>query len=180
MFYKKLLIVVIMLLMCQVCFSIDKENIEKLVITSNAFKEGEAIPKKYSGYGEDISPDIIWSKPPIGTKGFAVICEDPDAPIGIWVHWIIFNIPRKAASLPEGMPRREALPDGTIQGVNDFKRVGYDGPRPPFGTHRYFFKVYALDTYPLKVGGNVTKDDLLKAMEGNILAEGTLMGRYSK
>lgn len=172
--------VAVVLLLCQ-SYSYAKDGvIEKLEITSAAFKAGEMIPKKYSGYGEGVSPDINWSKPPIGTKGFAIICEDPDAPIGIWTHWVAFNIPRKSEGLPEGTPRREALPDGTIQGMNDFKRIGYDGPRPPFGTHRYYFKVYALDTSPLKIGADVTRDELLKAMEGNILAEGSLMGRYSK
>ena len=170
----------VFILSCQGRVLAMDEDVEKLLVTSNAFKDGEMIPKKYSGYGDDVSPDIIWSKPPIGTKGFAVICEDIDAAIGIWTHWVMFNIPRKTEALPEGMPRHEVFPDGTIQGVNDFKRIGYDGPRPPFGTHRYYFKVYALDTYPLKIGGNITKDELFKAMKGNVLAEGSIMGRYSK
>lgn len=178
--YKKILIVAaILALTCQP-YSYAKDSvIERLQITSSAFKEGEMIPKKYSGYGENISPDISWSKPPIGTRCMAIICEDPDAPIGIWTHWVIFNIPHKSGGLPEGIPPREALPDGTIQGMNDFRKIGYDGAHPPFGTHRYYFKVYALDTR-LNIAENVTRDELLKAMKGNILAEGSLMGRYSK
>jgi hypothetical protein len=137
------------------------------------------IPKKYSGYGDNVSPDINWSKPPIGTKCMAIICEDPDAPIGIWTHWVAFNIPHKPGGLPEKIPSRPALEDGTIQGVNDFKKTGYDGPHPPYGTHRYFFKVYALDMR-LKIGEDVTREELLHEMEGNVLAEGSLMGRYEK
>lgn len=153
--------------------------IDTLKVTSGAFKEGEMIPKKYSGYGENISPDISWSKPPIGTKYIAVICEDPDAPVGIWTHWIVFNIPRDKPGLPEKIPPRGVLDDGTIQGTNDFNKIGYDGPHPPFGTHRYYFKVYALDMR-LNIAAPVTREALLKAMEGNILAEGSIMGRYSK
>lgn len=177
---KRILLVAAAILLCQGYAQAKDDVMEKLTVTSSAFKEGEMIPKKYSGYGQDISPDLNWSKPPIGTKGFAVICEDPDAPIGTWTHWVVFNIPRKATGLPEGLPRHEALPDGTIQGVNTSKSIGYEGPKPPFGTHRYYFKVYALDTYPLSIGGNVTKEELLHAMEGNILAEGSLMGKYAK
>lgn len=153
--------------------------VEKLDVTSGAFQEGAMIPKRYSGYGENISPDIKWSKPPIGTKCIAVICEDPDAVTGTWTHWVIYNIPGKSAGLAEMVPPREALPDGTLQGVNDFKKIGYDGPHPPYGTHRYYFRVYALDTR-ISLDTNATKAELLHAMEGNILAEGSLMGRYSK
>ena len=180
MMYKKMLIVIAaFILVCQPCGYARIDEIEKLEVTSSAFKEGGMIPKKYTGYGEDISPDIKWSKPPAGAKCMALICEDPDALTGTWIHWVIFNIPYKSGGLPENIPPREALPDGTIQGVNDFQRIGYDGPHPPFGTHRYYFKVYALDTRP-NIGARVTRDELLKAMQGNILAEGSLMGRYSK
>lgn len=174
-----LMISAVLILTGQPCAYARDGAIEELKVTSGAFKEGEMIPKRYSGYGENISPDIGWSKPPIGTRYIAVICEDPDAPIGIWTHWIIFNIPDKKQVLPEKVPPRELLDDGTIQGTNDFRKIGYDGPHPPFGTHRYYFKVYALDMR-LNIAAPVTKEDLLKAMEGNILAEGSLMGRYSK
>ena len=166
-------------LIFQPCADAKERTIEKLEVASSAFKEGEMIPKRYSAYGDNISPDIRWSKPPIGTKYMAIICEDPDAPIGIWTHWVAFNIPGKSQGLPENIPPHEALDDGTIQGMNDSRRIGYDGPRPPFGNHRYYFKVYALDSR-LNLGARVTRDELLNAMEGNILAEGSLMGRYEK
>ena len=172
-------VLAILFVACQPCVHAKERVIEKLEVTSSAFKEGEMIPRKYSGYGENISPEINWSKPPIGTKCFALICEDPDAPVGIWTHWVAFNIPGKTLGLKENIPPHEALEDGTIQGVNDSRRVGYDGPRPPFGNHRYYFKIYALDTR-LNLGARVTRDELLEAMKGNILAEGSLMGRYAK
>ncbi|MFH1189501.1 MAG: YbhB/YbcL family Raf kinase inhibitor-like protein [Candidatus Omnitrophota bacterium] len=153
--------------------------IERLEVTSSAFKEGEMIPKRYTGFGENVSPEISWSKPPIGTKCMAIICEDPDAPIGIWTHWVAFNIPYKPGKIPEKAPSRPVLDDGTIQGINDFRKTGYDGPHPPYGTHRYYFKVYALDTRPT-IAENVTRAELLHVMEGNILAEGELMGRCAK
>ncbi len=170
---------VIMLLTGRSCVYAKDRVIEKLEITSSAFKEGGIIPKRYSGYGDNVSPDIMWSKAPIGTKCIAIICEDPDAVTGVWTHWVIYNIPNKLGALPEKIPPHEALPDGSLQGINDFKKTGYDGPHPPYGTHRYFFRVYALDTR-LNLDRNVTKDELLHAMEGNLLAEGSLMGRYSK
>ena len=165
--------------MCASCAYARERVIERLEVTSSAFKEGEMIPERYTGYGENISPDIRWSKPPTGTRNMAIICEDPDAPAGTWVHWVAFNIPYKPGGIAEGVLSRQVLDDGTMQGWNDFKKVGYDGPRPPFGTHRYYFKVYALDSR-LKIEGNVARDDLLEAMEGSILAEGSLMGRYAK
>ncbi len=165
--------------MCGHCAYARERVIEKLEITSNAFKEGEMIPKRYAGYGENISPDIRWSKPPIGTKYMAIICEDPDATTGTWVHWIIFNIPFKLGGIPEGISPRRILDDGSMQGINSFNKIGYDGPRPPFGNHRYYFKVYALDSR-IVIDGDVTRDDLPKLMEGNILAEGSLMGRYKR
>ncbi|MCX5677508.1 MAG: YbhB/YbcL family Raf kinase inhibitor-like protein [Candidatus Omnitrophica bacterium] len=171
--------VAVLFVIFQPCVCAKERVIEKLEVASSAFKEGEMIPKKYSAYGENISPEISWPKPPIGTKCFALICEDPDAPIGIWTHWVVFNIPGKSRGLKESIPPHEALDDGTIQGLNDSKRIGYDGPRPPFGNHRYYFKVYALDTR-LNLGARVTRDELLEAMKGNILAEGSVMGRYAK
>lgn len=161
------------------CLFAKDRIIEKLDVTSPAFGEGDAIPKRHSGYGDNVSPEIRWSKPPIGTKYFAVICDDPDAVAGTWTHWVAYNIPGKATGIPEKMPPREALPDGTLQGINDFKKIGYDGPHPPYGTHRYYFHVYALDMR-LNLENNATAQELRHAMEGNILAEGSLMGRYSK
>jgi len=116
---------------------------------------------------------------PQGTKTLALICDDPDAPIGTWIHWVIYNIPGDICELPENIPPEQEIKNGGIQGMNDFRKIGYGGPCPPGGTHRYFFKIYALDTeVDLKPGA--TESQLLKAMEGHILAKGQLMGRYSR
>lgn len=148
-------------------------------IKSSAFKEGTTIPAKYTCDNSDVSPQMEWSLVEAGTKTFALICDDPDAPAGTWVHWVLFNIPGKIRELPENMPKTENLKDGTRQGKNDFGKIGYGGPCPPGGTHRYYFKLYALDT-ALDAKPGITKKDLLKAMEGHILAEGQLMGRYKR
>src|SRR5262245_39903925 len=118
-----------------------------LEVSSSAFREGEAIPKQYTGDGKNVSPPIRWEGGPSNTKSYALICEDPDAPVGIWTHWIVFNIPADKDALEEGVPSRDLFPDGTKQGRNDFGKIGYGGPAPPKGKpHRYFFKLYALDT----------------------------------
>ena len=150
-----------------------------LVITSSAFSEGEAIPNRYTCDGPDVSPDLAWSGIPEGAASLALICDDPDAPMGTWVHWVLFNIPAGADGLPAGIPSDAALENGARHGTNDFRRLGYGGPCPPGGTHRYFFKLYALDTM-LELDSGITKGQLLEAMEGHILAEGQLMGIYSR
>jgi len=148
-------------------------------IRSTAFREGEMIPSKYTCDGPDISPPLEWSDPPSGTKSFALISDDPDAPVGTWVHWVIFNIPGSERKLEENIPRTEVLKNGARQGKNDFGRIGYGGPCPPGGTHRYYFKLYALDI-ELDLKAGATKRDLLKAMEGHVLAETYLMGKYRR
>ena len=151
----------------------------EIKMNSTAFKEGEMIPKRYTCDGEDISPPLSWDSVPEGTKSLALICEDPDAPRGTWVHWVIFNIPADTRGLDENIPPQKTLPSGARQGRNDFGRIGYGGPCPPSGTHRYYFKLYALDTViDLKPGA--TKTELLKVMDGHIIAEGQLMGRYKR
>jgi Raf kinase inhibitor-like YbhB/YbcL family protein len=150
-----------------------------LVLASGAFKKGEAIPKQYGCKGADISPPLEWSNIPNNTKTLALIVDDPDAPMGTWVHWVIFNIPSTATGLPENVPPEESLPDGALQGKNDFRNYGYGGPCPPGGTHRYFFKLYALDA-TLQLKGGCTKAELLKAMRGHVIGEAQLMGRYSR
>ncbi len=150
-----------------------------LKIFSSAFENGGMIPSKYTCDGEDISPPISWSGLPEGTKSIAIINDDPDAPMGTWVHWVIYNIPHTAKGLPENIKRIEKLPDGTLQGKNSGGRIGYGGPCPPSGTHRYFFKIYALDkVLDLKPGA--TKETLLSAMKGHILAESQFYGKYSR
>jgi Raf kinase inhibitor-like YbhB/YbcL family protein len=154
-------------------------NIMALTLTSPAFQNGGMIPRKYTCDGQDLSPPLEWAGAPEGTKSIALISDDPDAPMGTWVHWVIYNLPPGASSLPEGLAREPELEKGARQGMTDFRRVGYGGPCPPRGVHRYFFRLYALDAeLPLKPGA--TKKELLKAMQGRILAEGELMGKYGR
>lgn len=148
-------------------------------LKSPAFEHGGMIPAKYTCDGEDISPPLAWSDPPSETESLVLISDDPDAPVGIWVHWVIWNIPPAARALVENVPRTEELPDGTSQGTNDFRRIGYGGPCPPSGIHRYFFKLYALDTM-LRLPPSTTKSVLNKAIREHILAQAELMGRYRR
>lgn len=149
-------------------------------VTSTAFQQGKAIPKQYTGDGVDQSPPLQWSEPPAGTKSLALICDDPDAPVGTWVHWVLFNLPADTRELKEGLPTTETLKDAPKQGKNDFGKIGYGGPAPPKGKpHRYFFKVYALDK-AVDLTPGATKARLEEAMEGHILAEGQLMGTYQR
>ncbi len=150
----------------------------EFALTSTAFKEGEMIPKKYTCDGPDISPPLEWHEVPAGAKSLALIVEDPDAPMGIWVHWVIFNIPPGTSGLPEHVSTDKTLADGAIQGRNDFRKIGYGGPCPPGGTHRYFFILYALDT-TLRLSPGSTKAEMVRAMEGHIVGKAQLMGRYS-
>ncbi|MDI6776717.1 MAG: YbhB/YbcL family Raf kinase inhibitor-like protein [Syntrophales bacterium] len=148
-------------------------------IKSTAFKEGGMIPAKYTCDGVDVSPPLEWSNFPKETKSFALICDDPDAPMGTWVHWVIYDIPAGITQLPENVAPQRELASGGKQGTNDFRKIGYGGPCPPRGEHRYYFKLYALDgATDLKPGA--TKEQLLKAMKGHILAEAQLMGKYKR
>jgi Raf kinase inhibitor-like YbhB/YbcL family protein len=151
-----------------------------LHVTSTAFKEGETIPKQYTGDGADQSPPLRWSDPPDGTKSFALLCEDPDAPRGTFVHWVLFNVSADVRELPEGVPARETLADGAKQGKNGFGKIGFGGPAPPKGKpHRYYFKLYALDTTP-DLSAGATAEQVRSAVAGHVLAEGQLMGRYQR
>lgn len=148
-------------------------------ITSSAFENGGLIPSRYTCDGEDISPPLKWEQVPENTKSIALICDDPDAPMGTFVHWVLFNLPAGTNQLAEDVPADKTLPNGAGQGITDFGRIGYGGPCPPSGTHRYFFKIYALDVeLTLKAGAG--KRDLLKATEGHILAQGQLIGKYKR
>jgi len=148
-------------------------------VSSPIFEEGGMIPEKYTCDGMDVSPPLTWASVPEEAKSIALICDDPDAPLGTWVHWVLFNLPADINELPEGiLPERE-LESRARQGMNDFHKIGYGGPCPPGGTHRYYFKLYALDV-ELDLEAGATKSDLIEAMEGHIVAEGQLMGRYSR
>jgi Raf kinase inhibitor-like YbhB/YbcL family protein len=149
-------------------------------LTSPAFEDGGFIPTRHTCDGEDVSPALEWTGVPEGAKSLALICDDPDAPAGTWVHWVIYDIPPSLAGLPEAIPPTEVTAEGAKQGKNDFRRTGYGGPCPPPGSpHRYFFKLYALDTEPGLPAG-ATKADLLRVMEGHVLAEAQLAGRYGR
>jgi Raf kinase inhibitor-like YbhB/YbcL family protein len=148
-------------------------------IMSSAFEEGDLIPAKYTCDGADISPPLQWDAVPEGTKSTALISDDPDAPMGTWVHWILWNLPADTKELAENVPADEILPNGARQGTTDFGKIGYGGPCPPSGTHRYFFKIYALDT-ELDLAAGARKAELVKAMEGHILGQGQLIGKYKR
>jgi Raf kinase inhibitor-like YbhB/YbcL family protein len=151
----------------------------EIKLKSSAFKEGGMIPSEYTCDGKNISPSLSWEGVPAGAKSIALICDDPDAPMGTWVHWVIYNLPATIKELPSNIPPTKTLENGARQGINDFRKIGYGGPCPPGGTHRYYFKIYALDTQ-LDLEPGVTKAQLLKAMEGHILAQGQLMGKYKR
>jgi hypothetical protein len=149
-------------------------------LKSSAFQQDQSIPRKYTCDGPDVSVPLQWTNPPAGTKSFALIADDPDAPVGTWVHWVLYDLPAETRELPEGLPTQETLPNGAKQGLNDFRRVGYGGPCPPPGpAHRYFFKLYALDSQT-NLKPRATKQQLLDAMKGHILAETQLVGRYKR
>jgi len=152
---------------------------QTITIESSAFGEGGMISQQYTCDGKNVSPPLKWSEPPEETGSFALISDDPDAPAGTWVHWVVYNIPADVRELPENIPSTENLSDGTVQGITDFRSIGYGGPCPPSGTHRYYFKVYALDAM-LDLSSGASKQQLLAAMEGHILAQGELMGRYAR
>ncbi|MCB9679122.1 MAG: YbhB/YbcL family Raf kinase inhibitor-like protein [Alphaproteobacteria bacterium] len=150
-------------------------------LTSPQFEAGGSIPAKHTCEGDDTSPALEWSGLPAGTKSVALIVDDPDAPDPAapkttWVHWVLYNLPADSTGLPEGV---KALPEGTLQGRNDWKRVGFGGPCPPIGEHRYFHKLYALDVV-LPDLREPTKAALLEAMEGHVLGQAELVGRYQK
>jgi Raf kinase inhibitor-like YbhB/YbcL family protein len=170
------------------CSALDAENIcaaaggapVSLQVKSTDFASGGEIPKQFTCSGADISPALEWSEPPAGTKSLALIADDPDAPVGTWVHWVIYNIPANLLKLPQNFPKTEHPGDGSRQGRNDFEKIGYGGPCPPPGKpHRYFFKLYALDS-KLNLPPGATKKDVESAMKGHILAQGEYMGRFAR
>jgi len=151
----------------------EEETPMEMTITSPAFMEGEAIPLKFSCDGDDMSPELIWSGIPEGTASLVFILDDPDAPVGLWVHWVLFNLPADSTGLAEG-----ATGQG-VDGLNSWGQTGYGGPCPPGGTHRYFHKLYALDI-TLDLDAGASKDAIETAMEGHILNQAELIGTYTR
>lgn len=149
-------------------------------LTSHAFQPDAMIPKKFTCDGPDVSPPLAWSDPPDGAKSLSLIVDDPDAPVGTWVHWVLYDLPASFRELPEGVPKEQKLSGGARQGKNDFQKIGYGGPCPPPGPpHRYFFKLYALDA-ELNLEPGATKADLERSMKGHVLAQAQLVGRYQR
>jgi Raf kinase inhibitor-like YbhB/YbcL family protein len=158
----------------------DTKSASRAQLTSAAFQQGAEIPRKHTCDGSDLSPPLRWANLPAGTKAFAFIVDDPDAPGGTWVHWVIYDLPPDAKELAEGTAKTETLPNGAKNGVNDFRKVGYGGPCPPPGPpHRYYFKLYALDALT-NLKPRATKQQLLDAMKGRVLDQAELMGRYKR
>ena len=153
---------------------------QTMKLTSTVFTEGGPIPSKYTCDGENISPPLTWSGIPPSTKSLALIVDDPDAPGKTWVHWIVYNLSPASNSLNENMPATNQINSQAFQGTNDFKKIGYGGPCPPSGTHRYFFKLYALDSTVTITSERATKDELLRNMQGHIIAQAELIGLYKR
>ena len=151
-----------------------------LQISSAVFSAGETIPKRFTCDGPDTSPQLSWNEPPAKTQSFALIMDDPDAPVGTWVHWVLFDLPAETRALAEGVPKQEQVANGARQGRNDFGKIGYGGPCPPPGNpHRYFFKLYALDA-KLNLKAGATKADVERAMKGHVLGQAELFGKYGR
>jgi len=149
-------------------------------ISGPSFQNGGNIPKKYTCEGADVSPELHWTAPPAGTQSLALIADDPDAPVGTWTHWVLYDLPAQTTSLPEGVPKMDELASGGRQGRNDFRKIGYGGPCPPAGKpHRYFFKLYALDK-KLDLKSGAGKQELEQAMQGHILGQTEVMGKYQR
>jgi len=148
-------------------------------LTSTAFKEGELIPRQYTCDGVNVSPSLEWSGVPKTARTLVIIADDPDAPSGTWVHWVLYNLPADNIGMVENLPATDELRAGGFQGKNDFGKIGYGGPCPPSGTHHYFFKIYALDS-ELSLKAGATKAEVEKSMGGHVVSQGQLMGMYRR
>jgi Raf kinase inhibitor-like YbhB/YbcL family protein len=158
----------------------DESTTRHLVLSSVAFRDGERVPVRHTCDGEDLSPPLAWTGVPVETRSFALISDDPDAPRGTWVHWLIWNLPADTVELKEGVPPGPELKSGARQGLNDGGEMGYGGPCPPPGkAHRYFFRLYALDT-TLNLQPGVRRPELDTAIGGHVLAQATIMGTYER
>jgi len=176
---EKLALFSIIILLASGCIT-KEDDMEKISISTEGFKDGGTIPDIYTCKGKDISPSLSWKGIPAQTKSIALIMDDPDAPGGTFVHWVLYNVPAGSQKLPEGMPHDKILADGSMQSMTDFGRTGYGGPCPPPGKpHRYYFKIYALDS-KITLAPGASKKQLENAMTGHILAKGELMGTYKK
>jgi Raf kinase inhibitor-like YbhB/YbcL family protein len=172
-------VALILLGSCFMCAQ-SKTETKALQVSTTAFAEGQMIPKKFTCDGPDVSPQLSWKATPAGAQSMALIVDDPDAPAGTWVHWVLYGLPASVTDLPEGIEKQEQLSNGARQGRNDFGRIGYAGPCPPPGKpHRYFFKLYALDT-KLDLNAAIRKADLERAMKGHILGHAELIGKYGR
>jgi len=161
-------------------FAREKGETMSLQMSSAAFSSGEAIPKKFTCDGPDVSPQLKWNDPPAKTQSMALIMDDPDAPGSTWVHWVLYDLPANTRELPEGVAKQEQLSSGARQGRNDFEKTGYGGPCPPPGKpHRYFFKLYALDN-KLNLKSGATKAELERAMKSHVLGQAELIGKYGR
>jgi Raf kinase inhibitor-like YbhB/YbcL family protein len=158
----------------------EETLMEQISISSDAFNDGSSLPVEHTCDGEDRSPALSWDTVPASRQSITLIADDPDAPGKTWVHWVIYNIPANSSGLPPGVPKDKSLDDGSLQGKNDFGRIGYNEPCPPPGkAHRYFFKVYALDT-TLSLKSGAIKSQLEVTMSGHILAQGEMIGKYGR
>lgn len=156
-----------------------EDAMKRIELRSPAFGNGDMIPVEHTCDGTNVSPALEWSVVPAGAQSLALISDDPDAPVGNWVHWVLYDLPPGLTGLPAGVPPGDRVPGGGTQGRTDFGSTGYGGPCPPSGTHRYFFKLFALDTV-LNLGPGATKEQLEKVMRGHVMGLGELMGRYQR
>ena len=180
---KKFFLLTLAVLFCSTflnSFNIEADEPTSLSLRSTAFKDGGKIPKKYTCDGEDVSPPLSWSGAPYGTKSYVIIMEDPDAPGGTFTHWVLYDLPAGLTNLSEGVEKKSDLKEGPKQGVNDFGRVGYGGPCPPGGTHRYIFTLYALDIAGLDLKGKATREEVLNTARGHVISKTNLIGTYSR
>ena len=178
-FWHKVILAVLLLWACALPAQTNGGSMS-FELSSTSFAATQLIPKKFTCDGADVSPELSWKDAPAGTKNFALIADDPDAPAGTWTHWVLYDLPSQTSNLPEGVPKQEELPDGARQGRNDFGKIGYNGPCPPPGKpHRYYFKLYALDK-KLNLSPGASKPQVERAMEGNTLSKAEWVGRYKR